>query len=86
MTYEFDGELEAVGALIPLMFNDGREQAVITHSNQAVRSGTGVLMWNQRVGRRSHHSSQGTARGVPQRIAEGSADGSNRWAKYNVYD
>lgn len=37
-TYEFDGELEAVGALIPLMFNDGREQAVITHSKQAVRS------------------------------------------------
>lgn len=38
VTYEFDGELEAVGALIPLMFSDGREQAVITHSKQAVRS------------------------------------------------
>lgn len=38
VTYEFDGELEAVGALIPLMFNDGREQADITHSKQAVRS------------------------------------------------
>lgn len=38
VTYEFDGELKAVGALIPLMFNDGREQAVITHSKQAVRS------------------------------------------------
>ncbi|MFB8377188.1 glycosyl hydrolase [Paenibacillus taichungensis] len=38
LTYEFDGELEAVGALIPLMFSDGREQAVITHSKQAVRS------------------------------------------------
>ncbi|RAW12318.1 glycosyl hydrolase [Paenibacillus taichungensis] len=38
VTYEFDGELEAVGALIPLMFSDGREQADITHSKQAVRS------------------------------------------------
>lgn len=38
VTYEFDGEVEAVGALIPLMFSDGREQAVITHSKQTVRS------------------------------------------------
>jgi len=38
VTYEFDGEFEAVGALIPLMFSDGREQAVITQSKQAVRS------------------------------------------------
>ncbi|SLK08693.1 MULTISPECIES: glycosyl hydrolase [unclassified Paenibacillus] len=38
VTYEFDGELEAVGALIPLMFSDGREQAVITHSKQTMRS------------------------------------------------
>ncbi|WP_440115529.1 glycosyl hydrolase [Paenibacillus sp. QZ-Y1] len=38
VTYEFEGEIEAAGALIPLMFSDGREQAVITHTNHSVRS------------------------------------------------
>ncbi|PYE43150.1 glycosyl hydrolase [Paenibacillus barcinonensis] len=38
VTYEFEGEIEAVGALIPLMFSDGQEQAVITHTGQSVRT------------------------------------------------
>ncbi|KAA2301867.1 glycosyl hydrolase, partial [Clostridioides difficile] len=33
ITYEFEGEIAAAGALIPLMFYDGREQAVITHTD-----------------------------------------------------
>ena len=38
VTYTFEGELEAVGAQIPLMFSDGQEQAVITHTKQCVRT------------------------------------------------
>lgn len=38
ITYEFEGEIAAAGALIPLMFHDGREQAVITHTDQSVRT------------------------------------------------
>ncbi|WP_339258445.1 glycosyl hydrolase [Paenibacillus sp. FSL R5-0713] len=38
ITYEFQGEIVAAGALIPLMFHDGREQAVITHTDQSVRT------------------------------------------------
>jgi hypothetical protein len=38
VTYEFEGEIVAVGALIPLMFSDGQEQAVITHTEQSVRT------------------------------------------------
>jgi hypothetical protein len=38
ITYEFEGEIAAAGALIPLMFSDGREQAVITHMDQSVRT------------------------------------------------
>nr|WP_154892048.1 glycosyl hydrolase [Paenibacillus xylanexedens] len=38
VTYIFEGEMEAVGAVIPLMFSDGREQAVITYTEQSVRT------------------------------------------------
>ncbi|MGQ8873687.1 glycosyl hydrolase [Paenibacillus sp. TSA_86.1] len=38
VTYEFEGEIEAVGALIPLMFCDGEEQAVITQTEKSVRT------------------------------------------------
>ncbi|WP_434748374.1 glycosyl hydrolase [Paenibacillus amylolyticus] len=38
VTYEVEGEIEAVGALIPLMFCDGEEQAVITQTEQSVRT------------------------------------------------
>ena len=38
VTYIFQGEIEAVGALIPLMFSDGQEQAVITRTQQSVRT------------------------------------------------
>lgn len=38
VTYEFEGEIAAAGALIPLMFHDGREQAVITHTDHSVRT------------------------------------------------
>lgn len=38
VTYEFEGEIAAAGALIPLMFHDGREQAVITHTDHRVRT------------------------------------------------
>ncbi|WFA83812.1 glycosyl hydrolase [Paenibacillus amylolyticus] len=38
ITYEFEGEIAAAGALIPLMFHDGREQAVITHTDHSVRT------------------------------------------------
>ncbi|MFS0859408.1 glycosyl hydrolase [Paenibacillus taichungensis] len=38
VTYEFEGEIEAAGAVIPLMFSDGEEQAVITVSGDHVRS------------------------------------------------
>ncbi|PQP83812.1 glycosyl hydrolase [Paenibacillus sp. PCH8] len=38
VTYEFEGEVEAVGALLPLMFSDGREQAIITHTDHSVRT------------------------------------------------
>ncbi|MGN7415742.1 glycosyl hydrolase [Paenibacillus sp. SAF-068] len=38
ITYEFEGEIAAAGALIPLMFHDGREQAVITHMDHRVRT------------------------------------------------
>ncbi|MEC0125995.1 hypothetical protein [Paenibacillus pabuli] len=37
VTYEFEGEIEAAGAVIPLMYSDGEEQAVITVSSDHVR-------------------------------------------------
>lgn len=38
VTYQFEGEIEAAGALIPLMFSDGEENAVITRTEQSVRT------------------------------------------------
>jgi hypothetical protein len=38
VTYVFEGEIEAAGALIPLMYSDGQEQAVITQTGQGVRT------------------------------------------------
>lgn len=38
VTYIFEGKIEAVGAVIPLMFSDGQEQAVITCTEQSVRT------------------------------------------------
>lgn len=38
VTYIFEGEIEAVGAVIPLMYSDGREQAVITYTERSVRT------------------------------------------------
>ncbi|WP_342553868.1 glycosyl hydrolase [Paenibacillus sp. FSL R7-0652] len=38
VTYVFEGEIEAAGALIPLMYSDGQEQAVITRTGQSVRT------------------------------------------------
>ncbi|MGC5775495.1 glycosyl hydrolase [Paenibacillus pabuli] len=37
VTYEFEGEIEAAGAVIPLMYSDGEEQAAITVSSDHVR-------------------------------------------------
>nr|WP_145406381.1 glycosyl hydrolase [Paenibacillus xylanexedens] len=38
VTYEFEGRIEAAGALIPLMYSDGQEQAVVTHTERSVRT------------------------------------------------
>ncbi|MDM5280314.1 glycosyl hydrolase [Paenibacillus silvae] len=38
VTYEFEGRIEAAGALIPLMYSDGQEQAVVTHTERSIRT------------------------------------------------
>lgn len=38
ITYEFEGQIQAAGAVIPLMFGDGEQQAEITCSANRVRT------------------------------------------------